>query len=354
MTDKKEKKDIKEKVKYYLGFITKEELAGFFDRLKKALAEGKKEGEKKNFELEIRGSKDEPKGVTIEQYTLDKAKFAEYFDPAAEHTKKALVICTLALEVKDEKDIEKLKTDFEKIKPMFLDIPPIKARPGKFDLAFRNNGKKVFIDLVSVEGKVIQPLLDLGVNLSEYHEFHFALKTGADLGKIYDEGANPSDDLMTEILNLFVSVKSSGVNIKYLTTALITALKDVKISDEKVKKKFEKFLGYLNLVNAFIGAKVKLEFDSKVLKSEGDKEVKKLPGGAEGVKQQIGQYHAMAQGMGKNMVKPAVDGMGFADSLKALNLDCLSIAGGIPRYENGYAFVLKLPGLTHVLEELLK
>ena len=47
MADKKEKKDIKEKVKYYLGFITKEELAGFFDRLKKALAEGKKEGEKK-------------------------------------------------------------------------------------------------------------------------------------------------------------------------------------------------------------------------------------------------------------------------------------------------------------------
>ena len=354
MADKKEKKDIKEKVKYYLGFITKEEVAGFFERLKKALAEGKKEGEKKNFDFELRGSKDDPKGVTIEQYTLDKAKFAEYFDPTAEHTNKALVICTLALEVKDDKDIEKVKADFDKLKPVILDIPPIKKRPGKFDLLFRNNGKKVYVDFVSLEGKIIQPLLDLGIDLAEYHEFHFALKTGADLGKIYDEGGNPSDDLMSEILNLLITIKSSGVNIKYLTTALITAFKDVKITDEKVKKKFQKFLGFLNLVNVFIGAKIKLEFDAKVLKSEGDKEVSKLPGGAAGVKQQIGQYHAMAKGMGQNMVKPAVEGMGFTDSLKALNLDCISIAGGIPKYKNGYAFVLKLPGLTHILEELLK
>lgn len=349
MADKKKAAE-----KYYLGFLKKEQLDGFFERLKKALADGTKEGEKKNFDFELRGSKEEPKGVSIEQFTLDKAKFSEYFDPAAEHTKKALVICTLALEAKDDKDIEKLKADFEKVKPMILEIPPIKKRAGKFDLVFRNNGKKVFVDVVSLEGKIIQPLLDLGVDLSQYHEFHFALKTGADLGKIYDEGGNPSDELMTEILNLFISIKSSGVNVKYLTTALLAAFKDVKIEDQKKQKKFEKFLGFLNLVNAFIGAKVKLEFDSKVLKTEGDKEVKKLPGGAEAFKQQIGQYHAMAQGMGKNMIKPAVEGMGFVDSLKALNLDTISVAGGIPKYENGYAFVLKLPGLTHVLEELLK
>ena len=52
----------------------------------------------------------------------------------------------------------------------------------------------------------------------------------------------------------------------------------------------------------------------------------------------------MAQSMGKNTIKPAVDGMGFGDSLGELNLDTISVAWGIPRYENWYAFVLKLPG----------
>ena len=107
-------------------------------------------------------------------------------------------------------------------------------------------------------------------------------------------------------------------------------------------------------MNVFIGAKLKLEYDAKTLKSEGDKEVQKLQGGTEGFKKQIIGYHAMATGMGQTMVKPAVEGMGFTAAFKALNLDCISIAGGIPKYQNGFALVLKLPGLTHVLEEVLK
>ena len=54
------------------------------------------------------------------------------------------------------------------------------------------------------------------------------------------------------------------------------------------------------------------------------------------------------------MVKPAIEGMGFTATLKSLNLDTISIAAGIPKYQNGFAFVLKLPGVSSVLEELLK
>ena len=350
MTDKTKQ----EKPKYYLGCVPKEELTGFFDRLKKALAEGQKCGDKKNLEIEIRGSKEDPKGVSIEQFTLDKTRFGEFFDPAAEHTKKALLVCTLNLEVKDEKDVETLKNALEQIKPMFYELPPIKAKKDKFELHFRNNGKKVAFDLISTEGKIVQPLLDLGINLSDYHNFKFELKTGADLGKMFDQGQNPSDELIAEVLNLLIRVQSSGENVKYLATALYTAFKDVKIEDAKKKAKLDKCLGLLNLVNVFIGAKVKLEFDAQVLKQEGDKEVSKLQGGAAGFKQRLAGYHQMATGMGQQMIKPAVEGMGFGTALKATNLDTISIAAGIPKYENGFALVLKLPGVTHVLEELLK
>ena len=357
MTDvpkKENKPKPKEEKKYYLGFVPKEELEGFFSRLKDALAKGQKSGDKKTLEIEIRGSKEDPKGVSIEQFSLDKTSYAQFFDVEAEHTKKALVLCTLNLEAKKDEDVEVLKQSFETLKNLFNQLQPIIEKPGKYELHFRNNGKKVAFDLISTEGKIIQPLLDLGINLSEYSDFRFDLKTGADLGKMFDQGKNPSDELILEVLNLLVHVKSSGENIKYLAGALQTALKDVKIEDPKKKAKLGKFLGFLNLINVFIGAKVKLEFDSKTIKSEGDKEVQKLQGGTEGFKRQLSGYHEMAIFMGQTVVKPEVEKKGLTTALKALNLDCIAIAGGVPTYQNGYAFVLKLPGLTHVLEEILK
>ena len=351
MTTAPKKED---KSKYYFGCVPKEELTPFMERLKKALTEGQKSGDKKNLNIEIRGSNEEPKGISLEVFTLDKTKFGEFFDPNADHTKKALVVTTVNFEVKEEKDVEKIKTAFEQFKPMILGMPFIQAKKDKFELHFRNNGTKIAIDFISVEGKLIQPLLDLGVDLSEYNKFYFGLKTGADLGKIYTEGGNPSDELISEIFNVLLKIDSSGENVKYLSTALIAAFKDVKLTDEKKQKKLQKFLGFLNLVNVFIGAKLKFEYDAKVLKGAGDKAVEKLPGGQEGFKKQLSGYHDMAKNAGTQMAKPAIENMGFGDSLKALNLDSFSVAGGVPKYSNGLALVLRIPGLTKVVEEILK
>lgn len=341
------------KEEYYLGFVPKEQLTPFMDKLASSLKEGQKSGDKKNFELEIKGGEKEPTGISIEMFTYDKSKFPEFFDPNAEHVKKALVVSTINFEVKEEKDVEVMKTEFEKIKPMILGIPFIQKKKDNFDVLFRNNGKKISVDFVSYEGKIIQPLLDLGINLSDFHSFEFALKTGADLGKLFTEGQNPSDDLVAEILNVLIKVKSSGENIKYLTTAIIAAFKELKITDEKKKKKLEKFLGFLNLVNAFIGAKLKFEYDAKILQGVGSKAAEQLPGGQKEFKKQLSGYHEMAKNAGTQMAKPMIEGMGFSGALKVLNLDSFSIASSFPKYENGCGFVLKLPGLTKVVEELL-
>ena len=346
------KKD--DKAKYYFGCVPKEELTPFMERLKKALTEGQKSGDKKNLNIEIRGSNEEPKGISLEVFTLDKTKFGEFFDANADHTKKALVVTTVNFEVKEEKDVETIKTAFEQFKPMLLGMPFVQAKKDKFELHFRNNGTKIAVDFISVEGKLIQPLLDLGVDLSEYNKFYFGLKTGADLGKIYTEGGNPSDELISEIFNVLLKIDSSGENVKYLSTALIAAFKDVKLADEKKQKKLQKILGFLNLVNVFIGAKLKFEYDAKVLKGAGDKAVEKLPGGQEGFKKQLSAYHDMAKNAGAQMAKPAIEGMGFGGALKALNLDSFSVAGGVPKYSNGLALVLRIPGLTKVVEEILK
>jgi len=46
--------------------------------------------------------------------------------------------------------------------------------------------------------------------------------------------------------------------------------------------------------------------------------------------------------------------MGFADTIKALDLDSISISFGVPKYHNGYAISIKIPGLSSVLGGMLE
>jgi hypothetical protein len=62
----------------------------------------------------------------------------------------------------------------------------------------------------------------------------------------------------------------------------------------------------------------------------------------------------MALGMGQSFIKPAVSSMGFDGPLKTINLDTITIAAGVPKYQNGLALSIKIPGLTKVVEEILK
>ena len=114
-----------------------------------------------------------------------------------------------------------------------------------------------------------------------------------------------------------------------------------------------KVVGYINFINSFIGCKLKLEYDANVLAGEGAKEAEKMSGGSEGLKNRIAGYQQMAMGMVQELIVPMINSFGMVDTAKVLDLDYISISLGVPKYENGYAISLKLPGLTKVLEKVL-
>ena len=122
---------------------------------------------------------------------------------------------------------------------------------------------------------------------------------------------------------------------------------------KKSKKKFDKVVGYINFINSFIGCKLKLEYDANVLAGEGAKEAEKMSGGSEGLKNKIAGYQQMAMGMVQGFIVPMIENFGMTETAKVLDLDYISISLGVPKYENGYAISLKLPGLTKVLEKVL-
>ena len=108
-------------------------------------------------------------------------------------------------------------------------------------------------------------------------------------------------------------------------------------------KKKEKAVGLFNLINAFIGSKIKLEYDAQTLAGEGSKEAQKAADWAAGLQQQLNGYQKMVKEMGLQMVKSQLQALGAIEPLKSTNIDVLSIAAGVPKYKNGCALVIKVP-----------
>ena len=350
MTEQPKPKPEEEKSKYYFKIIPKEEFPKFMERLKIALDKKEnKKGDKKSIEFEVRGSKEELNGLALEIFTFDKTRYAEFLDTTQDYIKNALYCVSLNLNVKEEADVAKLEGSYQLLNGMFSASPALKD---KYELKFRHKGKQVSFDVIAKDGKLIQALMGLGINLSEYHKFNFALKSGINLAEILNPAADQTANLV-KICSLLFSIKSETENVRYLSGALAEALKDVKLNDEKIQAKFNKVVGYLNFINSFIGAKLKLEYDAKVLAGEGAKEAEKKAGGSEDLKTKISGAQMMAMGMGQQMVAPMIASFGMTDTVKVLDLDSISISIGVPQYENGYAISIKIPGLSQVLGGML-
>ena len=339
-----------EKSNYYFKIIPKEEFPKFMERLKTALAKTEnKKGEKKSIDFEIRGTKEDLNGLSLEIFSFDKTKCADFMDVEQEHIKSALYCASLTVNVKTDEDAAKLNIASLMFKPMFESIPFLK---GKFELFFRNKGTRCSFDVVAKEGKLVKSLIDLGIDPSEYHKFNFSLKSGIDLGELFDPNADQTKNF-AKICAVIFSIKSETDNVRYLSGALAEALKDVKLNDEEIQKKFNKCVGYLNFINSFITAKLRLEYDPNVLAGEGAKEAEKISGGAENLKYQIKGAQDAVMGMSQGMIAPMINSLQMTDTVKGMDLDTISISLGVPTYKHGYAISLKIPGISKVLGGIL-
>ena len=306
----------------------------FIEEFKNQLKIEKKIGDKNEIDIEIRGSKNEPKGASIDLFTIDQKLFKEYFSQCQEHLKTALFAYTFNFELKDEKDFNSLKAEFEILKEKIINLSFYKKNPDCYDIILRNNGKKITIDFISRQGEILQLLLELCINLSEYIKFYFKIKTEIDFYSLF----NCSSDDKSNIFNVFANTKLSGKNLKYLLNSIINAVKLLKLKKEEAKTKL---INLINLIIYFIGINLKVEYDIDFIKYEANKTNKYLTN--------INFARSLL-----NLLKVYFEAFGLKNLVTSLNLDCLSFAFGIPKYENGLAIKFRLTGISRYFEELFE
>ena len=224
----------KEKEGYYFKIIPKEEFPKFIERLKEALEkDDNKKGDKKTFEFEIRGTREELNGSALEIYSFDESKYEKFIDEDQDYIKNALYCISLNFIEKEESGIDVIKKFFDdSFKPMLEGIPSLKD---KIKIFFRNEGKRVAFDIIVIEGKLIKALLDLGLDFTEYHKFNFEFSLGIKISELFNEWEDPALNLI-KMMSILFSIQSETENCRYLLIALSEALKDVKINDKEIQK----------------------------------------------------------------------------------------------------------------------
>ena len=329
--------------KLYFKFLPKEQIFAFFDAFKKALDEAPKSEEKKCVDLQIKGTNEELKGMCFELHRIEKSKFKEMFDNAQEHIQKALIVTSITINAKDESGVKILQELFEKMKPMFLNLPFVKKHPENYELHLRTNGTKVTLDFTHVKGEFLEPLINLGIDPSDYHKIDYCLKSGFSPEDFFNL---PIEELTLKAIQFAFSIKSESVGIRRLITACIQALKGIKLANDKHQKKLEEHIDRLNVINAFVSFAFNFEFDAKDLHGLGLKAASETLLKGVDINQKLEEARKKVLEYGQNVLKKKLEELQISDAVKAINLDDICISVGSPKYECGLIHTIHLPGFT--------
>ena len=332
--------------KVYFGCLPKAEVVKFIENFKKALDEGKKEEDKKKFEIEIKGTTEDPKGISFETYSIRKDNYNNFVDASKDYMKDSLLVCTVSINAKDEAGLKILEDIFKKFcEPFIKELPFFKKHPENYQIHFRTSGNKVSVDLVSVKGEFLQPILDLGLSASDFHSFKASFKSEFRPDEFFTASI---EDLALKALQLLLSIKSDSTNLRYILTAAIRAFKEIKLANQKYQKILEKHVEKLSVLNAFVSFVFNLEFDAKELCGAG-LAASKVKGFD--VNTMFEALRAGAIGYIETKVVPKLKELALVDTAKASDIDAIEISLAIPKYENGLAQVIKLPGFSKAFSD---
>ena len=341
-----------EKDRYIFKIIPKEEFQKFIERFKDALEKiDNKKGEKKNFDIEINGTRELSDGIQIELFSFDERKYADLIlDKDEEKIKNSLYFISLDLNIEKESSFDKFEKNFFPFIKQTLEAVPIFKN--KIEIFLTKKEAKVSIYLVGKEGELINSLLSLGLDFTEYHSFNFVFYSLINFSDIFGEWNNLTYNF-SKLFSLIFSFKSESIDFRYLLIALTEALKDIKITDLKIKKKYEEFINFLYYLNILNKTEFQMEFNAREFAGALVQYFEKN-GGEKGTQLIFTGIKFIFINFIKGIIFNNIKLLKLENIFKEISVDNISLSLSFPNYHNGFALVLYLPYLTEFLDELFE
>ena len=296
-------------------------------------------------DIEIRGSKKEPTGISFEIFTFDKTKNNEFFDPNVEYIKEAEILISLNIELKEEEDLSTIKMIFDFFKEMVNNLP---TNIYISQTLFRKNGKKISFDIIQKKNE--NEKKEENNNVSSNNYLNIGIKTGIELKQIFSENADHFKNL-EDALSAIVNFKIKGTHLYYIFFYILEYIKYFKLVEGELTPMFEKIYEIINGIIIYLSkAELKLEYDAINLANEIVKEICLLFG-----KNEEDEFQKIVQEFidkAKNVIKYVIDNDSLSYLIKKINLDCFSLNFVASMTQLGYATIIKIPGLNDFLTNL--
>ena len=217
----------------------------------------------KNISINIKSLSNISKyGTIIKFFSINKSNYLDCIDfDFSEYFKgKALSVLTFTLNTKNGNIGENEMHTFRSILEMFSSsISNIFGLNNDDKILFRANDNNISIDLVYFTGIIIQKLIDLNLNLSNYYEFQASIKSAFSPENIFT--LLNDEQLLKNITNNFILIKGSSHCIKSIVGSLMKSLESIKYNNEKLRKKSDDLINNLYMFYLFISFEMNLEYD---------------------------------------------------------------------------------------------
>ena len=293
--------------------------------------------DQKEIDIEIRGSKKEPTGISFELINFDKTKNNEFYEDNVEYINEAFLIISLNLELKKEEDLSIIKIIYDKFKIFVHELPN-----DLFNIRtlFRKRGKKVSFDIIQNNENIKK---DETSNSSTNNYLNIGIKTDINLKDIFSENPDHLKNLINSLFAIF-KFKIKGMYTNYIILLILECIKITNLRNETLKLILENINEFLNLfIMSFCKSEIKLEYNPKNLANEIIKELCLLFG-----KNEEGEFQKIANkylSQVKNIIKDEllIDN-NLLSLIKKINIDCFSFSCLSSLIQYGFAFILKIPG----------
>ena len=235
--------------KLYFNFIPKEEFSNFISNFTKILKETQKSDEKKEFEFNIKGTKENINGISYKLFNIEKGKDYEILDKTKEHIQKALYIISISFNAIDEKSVEYIERCFLVFEPMFVEIPFVKKNPKNYEVHFRKYGKKIYLDFSCLKEEFLEPFLNIGLDITEFFKIYCCLQSAFWPKDFFEL---PIKEFFLKLMEFSLELRSKSFGIKYIIDACMQSLKNIHLTNDKFQKRLDKNIIKLEMLNAYI------------------------------------------------------------------------------------------------------
>ena len=322
--------------KLYFNFLPKEEVSNFITNFIKILKETQRRDEKKEFEFNIKGTKENLKGISYKLSNLEKGKDYEIIDKTKEHIQKALYIISISFNAIDEKSVKDIEDCFKQLEPWLVAIPIVKKNPDNYNVHFRKYGKKIYIDFSCCKEEFLESFLNIGLNKTEFFKICCCLQSAFWPKDFFEL---PIKESFLKLMEFSFELRAKSFGINNIIDACIQALKDIHLKNDKFQKRLDENIVKLKMLNAYISFLFNFEFN-----------VKKLP---EIVIFEKGNINKDKIIEFAHSLKPLFEKFQLVDVVKGIDFDEIIISIGFPKYENGYINRIYLPGLSQQFKKIV-